>query len=87
MTDKITCANTYYVEGLNYNLLSALELNSLGCKFEFHHKKEEIYDADGELIGSGDQTRGNLSYLDMIEETYLVVQFDNVWLWHKRLCH
>ena len=27
---KITCDNTYYVEGLNYNFLSVSQLNKLG---------------------------------------------------------
>ena len=26
-------------------------------------------------------------YLDMNDATCLVVKFDDVWLWHKRLCH
>ena len=46
-----------------------------------------IYDAKGELIGSGDQTRGNLFYLDVTGETYLMVKFDDVCLWHKRQYH
>ena len=67
------CENDYYVEGLNYNMLSVSQLNSLGCKVEFEHKKAKIYYVDGELIGSGDHTRGNLFYLDMNEATSLVV--------------
>ena len=63
------------------------QLNSSGCKVEFEHKKAKIYDVDGELIGSDDQKRGNLFYLDITKVTYLVVQYDVVWLWHKRLCH
>ena len=77
------CDNAYYVEGRNYNLLSVSQLNSLGCKVEFGNIKDKIYDANGELIGSGDQTRGNLFYLDISEATWLVVQFDDMWLWHK----
>ena len=53
----------------------------------FNQKREMIYDARGELIGSGDQTRGNLFYLDMQNETCLMVKFDDVWLWHKKLCN
>ena len=41
----------------------------------------------GKLIRKGDQTRGNLFYLDMNDATCLVVEFDDVWLWHKRLCY
>ena len=67
------CDNAYYVEGLNYNLLSVSQLNSLGYKVQFEHKKTKIYDVDGELNGSGDQTRGNIFYLDMDDATCLVV--------------
>ena len=38
-------------------------------------------------MGKGDQTRGNLFYLDMDDATCLVIEFDDVYLWHKRLCH
>ena len=41
----------------------------------------------GKLIRKGDQTRGDLFYPNMDEATCLVVEFDGVWLWHKRLCH
>ena len=61
--------------------------NSSGCNVEFQNKIEKIYDTDGKLIGKGDQTRGNLFYLDMNNATCLVVEFDDVWLWHKILCH
>ena len=63
------------------------QLNRTGCKVEFNQKGAIIYDAKGELIGSGDQTRGNLFYLDISSETCLIVKFDDVWLWHKRLFH
>ena len=46
LTEKIMCDNAYYVEGLNYNLLSVSQLNSLGCKVKFENKKEKIYDMD-----------------------------------------
>lgn len=87
LIDKIMCENAYYVEGVNYNMLSVSQLNSLVYKFEFRNRKAKNYDADGKLIGSGDQTRGNLFFLVMNEENFLIVQFDDVWLWHKRLCH
>ena len=38
LIDKISCDNAYYVEGLNYNLLSVSQLNNLGCKVEFENK-------------------------------------------------
>ena len=87
LTYKISCDNAYYVEGLNYNLLSVSQLNKLGCNVEFENKIAKIYDASGELIGKGDQTRSNLFYLDIDDVTCLVSKFDDTWLWHKRLCH
>jgi hypothetical protein len=63
------------------------QLNNLGCKVEFKKKIAKIYVTDGKLIGKGDQTRSNLFYLDIEDATCLVVKIDDVWLWHKRLCH
>ena len=63
------------------------QLNNLRCKVEFENKIAKINDTNGKLIGKGDQTRGNLLYLDIEDATYLVVEFDDVWLWYKRLCH
>ena len=62
-------------------------MNSSSCKVEIENKIAKIYDTDGKLIGKGDQTRGNIFYLDMEDATCLVVEFDDVWVWHKRLCH
>ena len=56
------------------------QLNSSGWKLEFEKKIDKIYDTYGKLIGKGDQTRGNLFYLDMDNATCLVVEFDDVWL-------
>ena len=67
--------------------MSVSQLNSSGCKVEFENKIAKIYDTNGKLMGKGDQTRGNLLYLDMDNATCLVVEFDDVCLWHKRLCH
>ena len=55
-------------------------------KVEFHHRKENIFDANGKLIRSDDQTRGNLFYLDLSNGTCLFAQYEDIWLWHKRLC-
>ena len=63
------------------------QLNSLGCKVEFEKKIAKIYDTNGKLIGKGNQTRGNIFYLDMDDDTCLILEFDGVWFWHKRLCH
>ena len=54
MTSKIKCEKNYLVEGLKYNLLSISQLNKSRYRVEFHHKKAKIFDANGELIGSGE---------------------------------
>ena len=87
LTKKNSCDNAYYVEGLNYNLLSVSQLGNVGYKVEFGKKTTKIYDTNANLIGKGEQTRSNLFYLDMKDATCLVVRLDDVWLWHKRLCH
>ena len=48
------------------------------CKVEFNHKRDLIYNAKGKFIGSGDHTRGNLFYLDVIDEKCLVVKFYDI---------
>ena len=42
LIEKITCENTYFVEGLNYNLLSVPQLNKSRYKVEFNQKKALI---------------------------------------------
>ena len=87
LIDKITCENTYFVKGMNNNLLSVAKLNKLGYKVEFNQKKALIYNSEGELSSNGARTKGNLFYLDESIETCLMVKSEDVWLWHKRLCH
>ena len=42
------------------------------------HKKTKIYNGSGELIGSGDQIRGNLFYLYLFENSSLFAQFEDI---------
>ena len=87
MNEKIRYDNAYSFDGLKYNFFSVEHLNSLGYPIEFENYKGKIYDATGELIRSGEKTRGILFYLDLYEDTCLFAQFEDIWLWHKRLCH
>ena len=63
------------------------QISNEGCKVEFGNKIAKIYDTNGNLIGKGDQTRSNLFYLDIEDATCIAMKIDDVWLWHKRLCH
>jgi hypothetical protein len=49
-------------------------LNKLG------YRKKKIFDVDGELIGSGDQIRGNLFYQDLSSDICLFAQYEDIWL-------
>ena len=66
LTDEIRCDNTYWVEGLRHNILSVAQLNNIGYKVEFMNGKARLLDGKGNLVGTGNQTIGNLFYLDLI---------------------
>ena len=68
-------------------MLSVAQLNKSRYKVEFNQKKDLISNFEGNLSGSGERKKGNLLYLDETIETCLMVKIDDVWLWHKRLCH
>ena len=80
LIDKILFDNAYFVEGLNYNLLSVSQLNNSGSKVEFENKISKIYDTEGKLIGKCDQTKSNLFYLDIEDSTCIIVKFDDGWI-------
>ena len=84
LTDKRKCDNACWVEGHNYNLLSVSQLNNSGYRVKFHHKNAKIVDATSELIRTGEKKRGNLFYLNLLDETFLFAQIDDIWLWHRR---
>ena len=49
--------------------------------------KARLLDRKGKLIGSSKQTKGNLFYLELGECSCFIAQVEEIWLWHKRLCH
>ena len=49
--------------------------------------KAKILDGKGNLVGTRNQTKGNLLYLDLIEISCFIAQVEESRLWHKRLCH
>ena len=64
--------DVYWVEGCNYNLLSISQLKKSGYRVEFNKKNAKIFDFDGKLLGSGNQTRGNIFYVDLFDERCLL---------------
>ena len=68
-------------------LISVAQLNKSRYKVEFNQKKALIYNSQGELSGNSDRTKDNSFSLDESIETCLMVKNEDVWLWHKRLCH
>ena len=87
LNNLIKCENAYWVKGLNYNLLSVSQLNSLGHRVAFENKKANIFNESGRLIGTNEQTKGNLFYLNDTNTTCLMTRNEDICLWHKRLCH
>ena len=47
----------------------------------------KLLDGKGNLVGSGNQTKGNLFYQDLNESSCFIPQVEENWLLHKRLCH
>lgn len=80
LTNELKCDNAYWVEGLKHNLLSVEQLNNIGFKVEFMNKKAKLLDEKGKLVGSGNQTRGNIFYLDLTENSCFIAQVEERWL-------
>ena len=87
ITNELRCDNAYWVEGLKHNLLSVAQLNNIGFKVEFMKGKAKLLDGKGNLVGSGNQTKGNLFYLDLSKSSCFIAQVVERWLWHKIVCH
>ena len=51
------------------------------------HGKEGLLNDKGKLIESGTQTKGNLFYLELGECSCFIAQFEEIWSWHRMLCH
>ena len=46
-----------------------------------------ILDGKGNLVGTGNQTKCNLFYLDLTESLFFLAQVEESWIWHKIMCH
>ena len=62
LTNELVCDNAYWVERLKHNLLIVAQLNNIGFKVEFMNRKAKLLDGKGNLVGSSNQTKGNLFY-------------------------
>ena len=49
--------------------------------------KAKLLDGKGNLVRFGKQSKGNLFYLDLSENSCFIAQVDESQLYHKRLCH
>lgn len=58
-----------------------------GYQLQFIEKSSIIKDRDGNIIGIGTRSRGNVFQLNPTKMTCLVAKVDNSWLWHRRFCH
>ena len=62
-------------------------MNNIGFKVEFMNGKARLLDGKGNLVGTGNQTKGNLLYLDLTDSSCFLAHVEESWLWHKRMCH
>ena len=52
------------------------------------HGKARLLDEKGKLIESEKKKeKRNLFYLDLGECLCFIAQVEEIWLWHRRLCH
>ena len=51
------------------------------------HYNARLLDEKGKLIRSRKQTKGNQFYLDLGDCSCFIAQVEEIWLWHRRLCH
>ena len=76
LTNGLRCDNAYWVEGLKHNLLSVTQLNNIGFKVEFMNGKAKLLDGKRNLVGSGNQTKANLFYLDLSGSSCFISQVE-----------
>ena len=76
LTNELICENAYWVKGLKHNLLSVAQLNNIRFKVEFMNGKVKLLDGKGNLVGFGNQTKGNLFYLDQSESSCFIAQVE-----------
>ena len=84
LTNELKCDSAYWVEELKHNLPSMGQLNNVRFKVEFMNGKAKPLDQKGDLVGSGNQTKGNLVYLDLSESSCFIAQVLESLLCHKR---
>lgn len=49
--------------------------------------KARLLDGKGNLVGTRNQTKGNLFDLDLSSSSCFLAHIEKIWLWHKRMCH
>ena len=87
LNESTNYKDLYLVEGLKYNLLSVAQLVDKCYRFEFNKGSCRIFDKTNKLLATIEQSKGNLFYLNISENSILVAKNDNSWLWLRRLCH
>ncbi|KAK2965659.1 hypothetical protein RJ640_001492 [Escallonia rubra] len=90
-TGSISIDNVSLVDGLKFNLISISQLIDSGHKVQFEGDQCLISHASdgGTLLGKRDDNIYTLSFdsFDSSHEVCLSAQHNDIWLWHRRLCH
>jgi hypothetical protein len=80
--------DVFFVEGLKHNLLSVNQVCDRGCKLVFTSKDCKIqFVNSGQLIAKGIRTKNNVYVLKEEKEECHLREYDESWLWHRRLGH
>lgn len=76
-----------YVQGLKHNILSVGQIVDKGYDLQFKNGKCKILNTSGIEISSRTKTEGHIFHLNAGEKSCLISHIDEIWLWHRRMCH
>ena len=76
LKNDLICGNSYWSEELKHNFLSVAQLNNIGLKVEFRNRKSKLLGGDGNLVGTSNQIRGNIFYLDLAVNSCFIAQVE-----------
>src|ERR1041384_5988074 len=92
ITNDMSHANVMLVQSLQYNLLSVLQLASVGYDTLFGLTSVKVFRRDTLKVAFVGELDGNLYTVDLSKEsayhaTCLMAKADKGWLWHRQLAH
>jgi hypothetical protein len=85
---KEKAQDVLFVEGMKHNLLSVSQVCDRGCEVIFTSKDCRVKSVNSrQLVAKGIRTENNVSVLIEEEEECYLSNYDESWLWNRRLGH